>query len=169
MSAPPIPQRIPPLTWRQPAFLWTPIALAAAIGWPAAMFYYEPDMQRVTLVAGFIVFAIALVTLGASWMMGHAPRARRIVVLHVVIAGLIAACLTPFALSQILALVADYESSGSGQQFSLAMSLAMLPLTIVLGLPMALISGIVFAWLALNRPRFDPEMDGPHRDVQPFR
>lgn len=163
MKAPPIPQRIPPLTWRQPAILCTPIALAAAIGWPAAVFYYEPDMQRVTLVAGFIVFAIALVTLGASWMMGRAPRARRTVVLHVVIAGLIAALVAPFVLSQLLAL----ENELAIARFGLAMMLW--PITIVVGLPMTLISGIVFAWLALNRPRFDPEMDGPHRDVQPFR
>ena len=28
----PIPQRIAPLSWRKPAFLWTPAALAIAIG-----------------------------------------------------------------------------------------------------------------------------------------
>jgi hypothetical protein len=44
MRGPPIPQRIPPLAWRAPAILWTPLALAVAIGWPAAIFYDEPAM-----------------------------------------------------------------------------------------------------------------------------
>lgn len=173
MAGPPIPQRIPPLSWRRPTFLWTPIALAIAIGWPAALFYQDAAPQRIALIAGAAVFAIALITLGISWATGRAPRARRIVVLHVVVAGAIAALIAPFALTELLAAVADMQSAGAGAQFTLTMSLAMVPLALVLGLPIALVSGIVFAWTALVRRHGAPGDvldDGVFRnDVQPFR
>lgn len=170
MAVKPIPQRIPPLRWREPTVLWTPLALALAIGWPAGLFYSEPNFQRLVLVAGASVFALALVTLGASWMLGRPPRARRIVVLHVVVAGAIAALLAPFVLTELLATVAEYENEGAGQKFTLAMSMTMTPLALVLGLPIALVSGIVFAWLALVRPDAEEYEDNVLReDVQPFR
>jgi hypothetical protein len=165
---PPIPQRIPPLTWRKPAFLWTPIALALAIAWPAALFYEEIGPQRLIIAALFIVFAIALVSLGASWAMGRPPKSRRIVVLHVVGAGVIAALAAPFALTWLLALVADYEHEGAAEHFSLAMSFATTPLVVMLGLPVVLVSGIVFAWTAL-KPGQPPREEDYRHDVQPFR
>jgi hypothetical protein len=174
MRGPPIPQRIPPLTWRRPSFIWTPVALALAIGWPAALFYNSPTLQRFTLVIGTSVFAIALVTLGASWILGRAPRTRRIVVLHVLTAGAFAAIAAPFVLTELLAAVADYEHVGAAQNFTLAMAFSMAPLALVLGLPIALISGVLFAWTALT-PGRGPERedlldDGVFkRDVQPFR
>jgi hypothetical protein len=166
----PIPQRIAPLTWRKPALLWTPLALAMAIGWPAALFANEPGPQRIALVAGFVVFAVALTTLGASWALGQAPRARRVVVLHVVVAGALTALVAPFALTHLLALVADYHQQGAGENFSFTMSLAMAPLALLLGLPIALISGIVFAWVALARERIgDSDLLEFKNDAQPFR
>jgi hypothetical protein len=168
MGGQPIPQRIPPLTWRKPAFLWTPIALALAIGWPAALFYEELGPQRFAIAALFAVFAIALVTLGISWIMGRPPKTRRVVVLHVVMAGAIAALAAPFVLTSLLALVAEYEQEGAAEHFSLAMSLATTPLVVMLGLPVVLVSGIVFAWIALKRGAPAREDDYRH-DVQPFR
>lgn len=174
MRGPPIPQRIPPLIWRRPAFLCTPLALAAAIGWPVAVFYNQPALQRMALIAGFVVFALALVTLGVSWAIGRAPRARRIVVAHVVVAGVIAALLAPFVLTNLLGAAADAQHEGAGAQFTLSMALAMIPLALVLGLPMSLISGVVFAWLAL-RPAEGPPGEVlnddvfSRSDVQPFR
>lgn len=171
MRSPPIPQRIPPLTWRKPAFLWTPIALVLAVGWPAGLFAGQPALQQVALVAGALVFALALLTLGASWAIGRAPRTRRVVVMHVVFAGALAALAAPFVLTQLLALVADAERAGAAQNFSTSMSMAMTPLALVLGLPVALISGIVFAWTALSRPRGERLDDNIYvaNDVQPFR
>lgn len=169
MRSPPIPQRIPPLKWRNPAFIWTPLALAAAIGAPAALFYDEPLLQRFVLVAGAAVFALALITLGAGWALGHAPRTRRTVVLHVLSAGALSAFAAPLAFVELLALIAGEARGG----FDVMMSMAMTPLALVLGLPVALISGIVFAFLALKRepaPRagLDDSDARPH-DVQPFR
>lgn len=167
----PIPQRIAPLTWRKPTMLWTPLALAMAIGWPAALFYADPAPQRLVLVAGAAMFALALVTLGAGWAMGRAPRARRVVVLHVVFAGALIALIAPFVLIELLALVANYENEGAGQSFSFDMSLAMVPLALVIGLPTALISGVIFAWIALARGRIDNDelIADDTFDVQPFR
>ena len=166
----PIPQRIAPLTWRKPALLWTPLALAMAIGWPTLLFANAPGPQRIALVAGFVVFALALITLGVSWALGQAPKARRVVVLHVVLAGALTALAAPFVLTQLLALVAEYRQQGAGENFSFTMSLAMAPLALLLGLPIALISGIVFAWVALARGRIgDSDLLEFEKDVQPFR
>jgi hypothetical protein len=174
MVPPPIPQRIPPLTWRQPALLWTPIALAAAIGWPAVMFYNDLGLQQLVVIAGAAVFALALVTLGASWMIRRPPKTRRTVVMHVVVAGAIASLIAPFVLTQLLAAVADYSHSGAAANFTLPMAVALLPLAIVLGLPVALLSAVAFTWIALKRQRplepHDLLNDGMlHSDVQPFR
>jgi MFS family permease len=168
MRGQPIPQRIPPLTWRKPAFLWTPIALALAIGWPAALFYQEPSPQRFAIASLFVVFAIALISLGASWLAGHPPKTRRVAVLHVVTAGAIAALLAPFVLTWLLSLVAEYEHEGASEHFSLAMSFATTPLVVMLGLPVVLISGILFAWIALKRG-VPARQDDFRHDVQPFR
>jgi hypothetical protein len=169
MRSQPIPERIPPLTWRRPAILWTPVALALAIGWPAALFYDDLGPQRLTIATLFVVFALALVTLGASWMMGRAPKARRIVVLHVVTAGVIAALVAPFVLTWALEAVADYRNAGD--HFSPSMSMAMTPLVVVLGLPVVLVSGILFAWIALKRRRRprDANYEDFRHDVQPFQ
>jgi hypothetical protein len=173
MRGPPIPQRIAPLQWRKPAFLWTPLALALAIGWPAAIFANDPPMQRLTLIAGVIVFALALTSLGASWALRRPPRTRRSVVLHVLTAGAAAAMGAPFVLTHLLGAVAAYEQSPAAGAFTLDMAAAMTPLALVLGLPVALISGTMFAIVALTRVRAPGELldDGglrPH-DVQPFR
>lgn len=169
MRGPPIPQRIPPLSWRKPAFLWTPVALAFSIGWPAALFYEAAGPQRLIISALFVVFALALVSLGLSWAMGHAPKARRIVVLHVVLAGAVAALAAPIVLTWLLATVPSHETGGAGEHVSLAMSAATTPLVVMIGLPVVLVSGIVFAWIALKRGESTDRTQDYRHQVQPFR
>ncbi|MCA8884995.1 MAG: hypothetical protein R3C31_03245 [Hyphomonadaceae bacterium] len=169
MRGPPIPQRIPPLSWRKPAFLWTPVALALAIGWPAALFYENPGPQRLAIISLLLVFAIALITLGVSWAAGRPPKTRRIVVLHVVTAGVLATLLAPFVLTWLLATVSESGREGAAEHFSVAMSLATAPLVMILGLPVVLVSGIVFAWTALKRSSPIDKTDDYRHDVQPFR
>lgn len=169
MRSPPIPQRIPPLEWRKPAFIWTPLALALAIGWPAVLLPNDVALQRMAFVTGAVVFALALLTLGASWAVGRAPRTRRVVVLHVLFAGGVAAVAAPFVLAELLALVAGSEKAG---RLSASMSMALAPLGLVFGLPLALISGTVFASIALSQPRHEQVDDRifvADSDVQPFR
>lgn len=150
----PIPQRIPPLVWRKPAFLWTPIALACAVGWPAAVFYNEPHMQRLAMGAGALVFALALATLGIGWAQGRAPKARRIVVAHIVVAAIIVAVLAPLVLAR-------------GDMIANVMAMA--PLALVMILPAAFISALIFAWLALTPAAESEDADDIKHRVQPFR
>src|SRR5690242_10835809 len=119
MAPPPIPQRIPPLTWRQPAVLWTPLALAAAIGWPALLFYNDQGLQQLVVVVGAVIFALALITLGAAWALRRPPKTRRTVVVHVVIAGAVASCAAPFILTPLLGTAADYSHVGASTNFTL--------------------------------------------------
>ena len=171
MAQPPIPQRMAPLTWRAPAILWTPVGLAVAIGWPAALFYNDASLQQLVVIAGAAVFALALVSLGVSWAIRRPPKTRRTAVMHVIVAGAIASAAAPFALTNLLSTLGDYEHAGAGAHFSISMAMAMLPLAIVIGLPVALVSAIAFAWIALKRqpPPEPEEMVGYHGDVQPFR
>lgn len=167
MRAPPIPQRIPPLQWRKPAFLWTPLALAAAIGWPAGLFQDDGRMAGLALVFGAVIFAAALSSLGASWAFGRAPRSRRIVVAHVMGAAALVAVLAPFAMTQLLSLVAEYDSEGAGSNFKLAMGFSALPLSLLLTLPVALISAFAFAFIALTNGKRKRRAQAKD-DVQPF-
>jgi hypothetical protein len=172
MGQEPIPHRIPALSWRKPTWLWTPIALALAIGWPVVLFQQNAAPQRFVLIAGAAVFAVALITLGASWALGRAPRTRREVVLHVVLAGALMCLVSPFLLTQLLAAVADYERAGAAESFNLTMTMAMIPVALIVGLPISLISGIVFSFVAMTRldPWTPPDDDVfSRRDVQPFR
>lgn len=137
MPEPPIPERIPPLAWREPMALWLPLAMLATIAWPALI---ESDAEelRLALVASASGLALALATLGASWLAGRAPKARRIIVLHVVLAAAVVAVLAPVA--------------GPSAAPDIAALFAMAPLALMLALPAALLSGIIFAWVALVRP-----------------
>ncbi|WP_395645826.1 hypothetical protein [Terricaulis sp.] len=167
----PIPHRFPPLAWRRPASVWTPLALVVAIGGPA-LALEGGGMQQAALVAGAAMFAIALLTLGAAWYFDKAPRTRREVIVHVIAAGFIVALATPFALTQLLGAVSKYEHDGAAQSFTLSDAATMVPLALLLGLPIALLSAVAFALLALQKPvQRDPGGDVAfnRHDVQPFR
>jgi hypothetical protein len=161
MQGAPIPQRIAPLAWRKPAALWTPLALALAIGAPYLAFRQDGAMGEAALLAGGFVYALALTSLGAAWALGRAPRSFREVVQHVLIASALTALIGPYALARLIG-----AAAGADAPFAPAM-LGVTPLAIVLGLPVALVSGIVFALVALHRP---PAADDDRGfDVQPFR
>jgi hypothetical protein len=139
MDTPPIPQRIPALAWRAPASLWTPLALALAIGLPWGLSYFDASLRRFILVTLMTAFVLALLWLALSWVRGRAPKARRFVVEAVVWSAAALAIVAPLAIASSLSL--DLEA---------AVPLAALML--MLGLPTALASGLVFAWLALHAP-----------------
>lgn len=166
MRHPPIPRRIAPLAWRKPAFLWTPLALALAIGAPYLAFREDGALANMALIAGAFVYALALTTLGVAWAFGRAPRSRREVVLHVVFAGAVAALGAPYMMTRLLGMAAEE----GGKVFSLPMALGVTPLAIVLGLPIALISGLAFAIVALKQPTIsEANAEDARFEVQPFR
>lgn len=165
----PIPLRVAPLAWREPVFLWTPLALAVAVGWPTGLFFNDPDLQSVALVLALGVFAIALLTLGAAWALGRAPRTRRVVVMHVLAAATLTALAAPFVLPELLTLVV--EPGDRAARFDIAMALAIAPLALVICLPIALVSGMAFAWIALTRGRIGEGdlIDFRTSNLQPFQ
>jgi len=135
-----------------------------------ALFYNDADLQRVIVVVSACVFAFALVTLGVSWGLGAAPRTRRTVILHVLGAGVLASIAAPYVLTRLLGAVAGYQRAGAAIDVPVTASAAMAPLALMMGLPLALISGALFAWIALKRPRQDDLPDNIRSaDIQPFR
>lgn len=170
MRPAPIPQRAPPLTWRTPAYVWTPLALAIAVGGPALLLSGDGPLAQFALVAGAAIYALAMMTLGAAWALGRPPRTYRDVVAHVLLAGAMASALAPFALTELLAMVANYEHAGAGDAFTMDMALSIMPLALVLGLPITLLTAIAFSLMALSRPRVEKlNPDDVKHNVQPFR
>jgi hypothetical protein len=174
---PTILQRIPPLTWRQPVLVWTPAALALALGWPALILRGDGGLAQTALIGGALVFALGFMSMGAAWLLGRAPRTRREVVLHLLAAGTLVALAAPFALMSLLDAVAEAEQTSTGLRA--ATPYALTPLALVIGLPVAFFYGLVFSLVALVKR---PSLTAPKRratrdtrtreermhDVQPF-
>lgn len=158
MSPPPIPQFIPPLRWRAPAILWIPLALAVAIGWPMAALSGEGLLARALPLGDAIAFVLGMVTLGAGWAAGRAPRTYRAVVLHIVVAGVMVSLAAPFVLASLIKVAGAGENADAASGLSFAAALAMAPFAVLVGLPASLLSGVTFALLALVKPkRFSPD------------
>lgn len=139
----PIPRRIPSLAWRKPALIWTPAALAVSVLWPQPLFQDDPGLSRLILLGLVAAFALTLVAMALAWGTGRAPRTRRMVALCVVLAAATVSVAGPFIANIIIA--------GPGGLAPIAAS----PLATVLGLPIALASGLAFAWIALTRSNDD--------------
>lgn len=164
LTPPPVPRRIPALTWRQPVLVWTPAAVVLALGWPALMLQGEPALMQTALIGGAIVFAASFVTLGGAWMLGRAPRTRGDVMQHFLVAGFIVAVGAPFVLTALLDSVAQYHERVSGLRGATAFALT--PLAILLGLPIAFFYGLAFSLVALIKP---PREDAPRASRAPTR
>lgn len=151
-APPPVPRRIPPLTWRQPVTIWTPAALILALGWPALLLQGEPGLMQTMLIAGAIVCALSFAALGGAWVLGHAPRTRRDVMQYFLIAGIVVSLGAPFVLMSLLDSVAHYHERATGLRGATAFALT--PLAILLGLPIAFFFGLAFSLVALvKQPR----------------
>lgn len=150
-----IPQRLPALEWRKPAFLWTPIALALALGWPAWALSAEPGLMQMTLIAGAVAFAMAFVSLAYAWIRGRPPRTRLAVMEHILFAGLVSALLAPFAFGWLIGELNSYESVGAAAPPPSGLTLSTLPLALILGLGVSYAAGLIFALVALVKPERD--------------
>ena len=80
-----------------------------------------------------------------------------------------AALATPFVLTNLLGAVSKYEHDGQAQSFTLSDAATMIPLALLLGLPIALLSAIAFSLFALKKPARRDDEVLIRRDVQPFR
>lgn len=143
------------MAWRQPVLVWTPIALALGLGWPALMLREEPGLAQAALVGGAIVFAASFVSMGGAWLLGRAPRTRRDVMQHFLYTGVVVALGAPFAVAAILGAVAQAQHSETGLRA--AAPYALTPLAVLLGLPIAFFYGMAFSMVALvKQPREGP-------------
>lgn len=169
-ASPPVPQRIPPLSWRSPAVLWTPLALAAGVGWPALAIGSNPAALRLALLFGASVFATGLLALSANWAAGRPPRSRANVVAHLVWAGAAVSLLAPFFVADLFSVATQGAAHPPAKQFSLSDSLALAPLSLLLGLPGSLLSAVIFSWIAFAPPRAKAgnAIIIDRADVQPF-
>lgn len=148
-----VPELIPPLQWRGPAFIWTPIALALAIGWPPLLLSSDPAMSRGIGVAGALAFALGLISLGAAWGTGKPPRTHRDVIVHIVVAGLAVSIAAPFVMVGLIeAAAAARNPDAEAVSLPLSAALTLLPLTLLVGLPTAFIAAAIFAMVALRKP-----------------
>lgn len=119
--------------------MWTPLALALAIGWPALLFAGEPALQRQALIGGTLIFAVALTTLGAALALGRVAKTRRFIVRHVLVAA------------ALFSLLAPIVRAAASDAYTFDMALAATPMTLILALPLAFISALIFAYIALDR------------------
>ncbi len=152
-TAPHVPELIPPLKWRGPAIIWTPLALALAIGWPALLLSSDGTMARGVGAAGVLTFVLGLATLGVAWARGKPPYTHRDVIVHLVVAGALVSLAAPFAMVWLIEAAAAQRNPGAEEvQLPMSASFSMIPLTLLVGLPTTFISAFIFAIVALVKP-----------------
>ena len=145
----PIPQRYPSLRWRKPVVIWTPIALALALGWPAYFVRDAPALMNTMLGAGAGALFIALGTTIVSFAFDRAPRTRRDIIVRTIWSGVAAAALTPLGYN---VLVWAMRGASDPRPWIDVAALAATPLALLIGGPIALFAGLVFSFVAFVKP-----------------
>lgn len=123
----------------------------------------DSGLSQIVLIAGAAAFAVGLLSLGAAWAFGRAPRTRREALLHLLWPGAAAAMASPFVFTLLLRLVAQARGVAI-TQVPFGSVAATAPLAVYLGLPIALFAGLAFAWVALVKPRDEDLMPPPLSD-----
>lgn len=155
------------------------MAILLGLGWPALLVREEAGLVAFTLFGGLIAFAIGLVALGALWALRRPPRTRRAVIRIFVWTGAAIAIATPFVFADFVNAVGEYENDGAATGLSNGAALALLPLSILVGLPSALFAGAVFSLVALvkgepialappHERRLKRTQSEPNYEAQPF-
>jgi hypothetical protein len=153
MSTPP---REPLLVWRKPAPLWAIAALALALGPPALVLVGEGGMAQMTLIASALGLLAALSALAFAGALGTALRTRRDIVSFVVRFGLATALITPIAFQLLLHAMEGIEGASGPVGLPFFLPLALWPLAVMVGLPIALLGGLALAFVAFE-PEREPE------------
>lgn len=148
----PIPRRIPPLEWRRPFLVWTPVAIVLAIGWPPLLLRGQPGLFELALIAGALTMALSVLSLGMAWALGRPPRSRRAVIRNILVSGAIVALTAPFVLFNLFSAVPTADGAPRQLGLDTGALYAMAPLALMLGVPIALFSAVVFSVVALVKP-----------------
>ncbi|HVZ99393.1 MAG TPA: hypothetical protein VG841_03655 [Caulobacterales bacterium] len=120
------------------------MAIVLALGWPALAFRDQHGMLQLALSAGALGMAVSVLALGGAWALRRPPRTRTTVIRNMAWTGAVVAAAAPFILVNLM----NAHAAGLAG----AAPLAMAPLALILGLPMSLFAGTVFAWVALVKP-----------------
>ena len=139
--------RLPPLVWRKPGFFWGPLAFIIGLGAPAAALSAEGGfaiMAIVTVGAGMLSSLLSLAIAAAS---GRQPRSRREVMIHVLWLGALSALTAPI----VFLMLVNAIDHGAG--LSAGLGLALWPLALSIGLPLALFGGLTLAYVAFTPDR----------------
>lgn len=145
-DAPP-PQREAALSWRKPAGLWVALSALIGLGAPYIVLVGEGGVGHIVALAAMVGFASALVSLVLAGSMGHAVRSRREIVLHVLWLVTLAAIVAPVASQMVITAIAG------GGNVNPLLSIALWPLSIMLGWPYALFAGLTLSILAFTRSK----------------
>ncbi len=144
--------RFPALTWREPVWLWLPLAYVLAAGWPFVALEGGGGMALALAIGVAITAALALVT-SIGFREGARPlRARRDIVMLFLIYGAVSAVFAPT--------IVGYVSGAIGTAgFTASMASSLWPLALIVGLPVALFAGLAFSLvLFVKPPARDPDM-----------
>lgn len=163
--------RDPGLAWRRPAPLWALLALTIALGVPALVLMGEDGMGQLTLIVAALSNTAALLSLMFATAIGRMPRSRREVMLHVLWLGVFAALASPLAFQILLTAMEGVEAPEGPIGLSSFLPFALTPLSLFVGLPIALLGGLCLAFLAFRRaPAEAPVMTltEPAREADAF-
>jgi len=151
------PPREPLLVWRKPAPLWAAAALVLALGPPAAVLHREGGMAQMTLIAATLGLLGALSALAFAGAVGSAPRTRRDIVALVIWFGLGAALLAPIAFQALLQAMEGVEGVAGPVGLPALLPIALWPLALIVGLPIALLGGLSLAFVAFELEKEEEE------------
>lgn len=115
-------------------------------------------MGQLTLIAATLANGAALLSLMFSTAIGRMPRSRREVMLHVMWLGVFAALATPLMFQILLTAMEGIEAPDGPIGLSSFLPFALTPLSMFVGLPIALLGGLSLSYLAFQRA---PAVEAP--------
>lgn len=144
--------RFPALIWREPVWLWLPLAYVLSAGWPFVVLDGGGGMALALAIGVAITAALAIVT-AIGFGEGERPlRARRDLVMLFLIYGAVSAVIAPTIVGYVTGAIG---TSG----FDAGMAASLWPLALMVGLPVALFAGLAFsAVLFVKPPARDPDL-----------
>lgn len=140
-----------PLLWRKPVFLWVSLAITFGLGAPGLILRQEGGFAQLVLLTGAIGFLSALISLAAAGAMGRPPSSRREVMVHALWLGILAALAAPIVFQALLRAMEGIEAPDGPVGLSVMLPFALWPLSLFVGLPMALFYGLVLSFIAFKR------------------
>lgn len=149
-------EREPALAWRRPALVWALVALLLSLGLPALILSGEGGAGQLVMIAATLGVLAALASLMLAAAFGRVPRARLEVVTHTLRIVLLAALAAPIAFQMLLHAMEGVDAPNGPIGLPFLLPVGLWPLALFAGLPIGLLAGLLFAFLAF---RYEPRDD----------